>query len=371
MDLIYLKSKIARLLKKTKTTHNKKGEAAEAKSFKENQQQEEAFDTRDLGTRMVPVDKIVGSVGRYHDFDDKFRLKDYVPHDRLENIKKAIRDGQPMPPVDLYQIKDEYYVLDGNHRVSAAKEMGYGAIDARIVAFIPSKNTLENILYREQADFNEKTKLPYTIELTEMGQYPHLARQISRHRRFLEQGEEKHVSFENAALDWYKTIYLPLIEVIERGRLIDAFPERTIADLYAYVSSHQWEKRLTRKYGTGIDELIPKDMEDFRRQMSNKEEFEYPEKQREITVFVLMNISARKEQHIMEKLYALQEVREIHSVHGDVDILVKAVLTRDLLSSDAEIIGQFVTDRIAKISGVVRTQTLIPSSSRTKENGCG
>jgi hypothetical protein len=94
MDLIYLKSKIARLLKKTKTTRNQKGKAAEAKSFKENQQQEEAFDTRDLGTRMVPVDKIVGSVGRYHDFDDKFRLKDYVPHDRLENIKKAIRDGQ-------------------------------------------------------------------------------------------------------------------------------------------------------------------------------------------------------------------------------------------------------------------------------------
>jgi DNA-binding Lrp family transcriptional regulator len=371
MDITSLKSKIVRLLKKAETARNHKRKTAEAKSFKKNQQQEEAFDTRNLGTRMVPLDKIVGSVGRYHDFDDKFRLKGHVPHDRLQNIKKAIRDGQPMPPVGLYQIKDEYYVLDGNHRVSAAKEFGYGEIEARILEFIPSKNTLENILYRERAGFSEQTGLPHAIELTEVGQYAHLALQISKHRRFLEQVQEKPVSFENAALDWYRTIYLPLIGVIEKGRLIDAFPERTIADLYAYISSHQWEKGLTRRYGTGIDELIPRDMEDFRKKMSNKKENEYPEMQREITAFVLLNVSARKEQHIMEKLYGLQEVREIHSVHGDVDILVKAVLTRDLLSSDAEIIGQFVSDRIRQIPGVISTRTLIPASSKIKEDKRG
>jgi len=371
MDLTYLKSTILKLLKHIKSVGYHKGETAEAKSFKENQQKEEAFDSRDLGTQMVPIDKIVGSVGRYHDFDDKFRLKNHVPHDRLQNIKKAIRDGQPMPPVELYQIKDEYYVLDGNHRVSAAKEMRYGAIDARIVAFIPSKNTLENILYREQADFSEKTRLPYTIQLTEIGQYAHLAEQISMHRRFLKQGEAKDVSFENAALDWYKTIYLPLVEIIEKGHLIDSFPQRTIGDLYAYISSHQWEKGQTQKCGTSIDQLIPKDMEDFRKQMSNNKEFEYPEMQRSITVFVLMKVSAKKEPHIMEKLYVLPEVREIHSVHGEVDILVKAVLTRDLLSSDAEIIGRFVSDRVAQISGVISTQTLIPGSSRVKENESG
>jgi DNA-binding Lrp family transcriptional regulator len=371
MDITNLKSKIARLLNRTGTARNHKRKAAEAKSFKEHQQQEEAFDTRDLSTRTVPVDKIVGSVGRYHDFDDKFRLKDHVPHERLQNIKKVIREGRPMPPVDLYQIKDEYYVLDGNHRVSAAKEFGYDTIDARIVEFIPSKNTLENILYREKVGFSEKTGLPYAIELTEIGQYAHLALQISKHRRFLEQAQGKRISFENAALDWYKTIYLPLVGVIEKGRLIDSFRERTIADLYAYVSSHQWEKGLTRKYGTGIDQLIPKDMEEFRKKMLNKEEYEYPEMQRKITAFVLMNVSAKKEHHIMEKLYALHEVREIHSVHGDVDMLVKAVLTRDLLSSDAEIIGQFVSDRIRQIPGVISTQTLIPASSKIKENECG
>jgi hypothetical protein len=44
------------------------------KSFKEVQEQEAAFDTRDRGTRVVPLDRIVGSVGRYHDFDERFRI---------------------------------------------------------------------------------------------------------------------------------------------------------------------------------------------------------------------------------------------------------------------------------------------------------
>ena len=92
------------------------------KSFKEDQQREAAFDTRQRGSRMVPLEQIVGSVGRYHDFDDKFRLKQHVPPERLQSIKQAMREGKPLPPVRLYQIKGDYYVLDGNHRIAAAKD---------------------------------------------------------------------------------------------------------------------------------------------------------------------------------------------------------------------------------------------------------
>jgi hypothetical protein len=41
-------------------------------------------------------------------------------------------------------------------------------------------------------------------------------------------------------------------------------------------------------------------------------------------------------------------------------------LTRDLLSSDAEIIAQFVHENIRSISGVTSTQTLIPGYSKVK-----
>ena len=339
----------------------------EVKSFKENQKNEEAFETIDRGICSVPVNQIVGSVGRYHDFDGKFRLKQHVPSERLQNIRRAMREGKPLPRVKLFKIKNEYYVLDGNHRVSAAKEFGYQDIDANIVEFIPSKNTLENILYREKAEFKDKTGLPYSIDLTEVGQYAHLIKQIFKHQDFLKHTAGDSVSFESATLDWYETIYCPLIAIIENANLNESFPNRTAADLYTYITFHQWERSALRKYGSGIDQLISKDMEDFRKKMSNKKELEYPEMQREITAFILMNVAGKKEGRILEKLYALEEVREIHSVHGDVDILVKIVLIRDLVSSDAEIIGNFVHNQVRQIPGVLSTQTLIPGFSKIKE----
>jgi len=339
----------------------------EIKSFRENLEEDEPFDTRDLGTRPVRLDKIVGSVGRYHDFDSTFRLKDHLPHERLENVKKRMREGKPLPPVELYQFRDEYYVLDGHHRVSAAKEFGHEEIEARIVQVIPADDTLENMLYRERGDFNQKAKLPVLIELTEVGRYVQLERQILKHRSFLEQERGPDVSFQDAAFDWYKTIYLPLVAAIERGNLLESFPNRTLADLYMYISWHQWEKGATRKYGIGIDRSIPKDMEAFRKKMSEKKELEYPEMKREITAFVLMNVSAKREYRIIDKLYELDEVREIHSVHGEFDIIAKIVLTRDLITSDAETIGQFVHNQVRQMPGVVSTQTLIPGFSKIKK----
>ena len=66
----------------------------------------------------------MGSVGRYHDFDDQFRFKQKGFSERYQWIKNAMRGGLALKPVELFEIKDEYYVLDGNHRIAAAKEMG-------------------------------------------------------------------------------------------------------------------------------------------------------------------------------------------------------------------------------------------------------
>ena len=137
----------------------------ETKSFRENQTNEGAFDTINRGNRSVPLKQITGSVGRYQDFDSHFRIKKHIPSERLENIKAAMRSGKRLPPIKLYQIKDDFYVLDGNHRVSAAKEFDLDTILADIVEFIPSKNTLENILYRQRSVFIENTGLSQVIDL--------------------------------------------------------------------------------------------------------------------------------------------------------------------------------------------------------------
>ena len=338
----------------------------EAKSFSHDQRTQGAYETLDRGTQRVLLEQIVGSVGRYQDFDSRFRPKHHLASERYEGIKQALCAGRRLPPVKLYQIKNEFYVLDGNHRIAAAKELGHSDIEAHILEFIPSQNTLDNLLFRQRAQFSEQTGLPYAITLTEVGQYEHLLEQIAQHKTHLEQCQGACVDFKQAAADWYETIYRPLVTIIRKGELLKFFPQRTLDDLYAYISFHQWQKGRQRKYGIGIDRLIPNNMEAFRDQMANRSKSEYPEMLREITAFVLMNIRSKNERRIMEKLFALNEVKEIHSIHGNVDVLVKIVLTRDLLSSDAEIISEFVHDQMRQIPGVVSTQTLIPGQSMIK-----
>jgi hypothetical protein len=338
------------------------------KSFKEVQEQEAAFDTRDRGIRMVPLDRIVGSVGRYHDFDERFRIRSHLPAERLEKIKSKMKAGNALPPVKLYQIKNEYYALDGNHRIAAANELGYGEIKAWIIEFIPSKGSKENLLYREKTQFEDRTQLTFTIELTDFGQYDHLIEQISRHRDYLEKKAAAPVTFQKAANDWYETIYEPLIAIIKKGRLIRHFPGRTLADLYTFISVHQWARQdHGLRYGIGISELVPKNMEDFREKMAKLKQTEYPEMLREITAFVLINASAKKEVRLVDKLINLDEVKEVHSVHGSVDIIAKIVLKRDLVSSDAETIGDFIHNKIRQLPGVISTQTLIPGYSKIKK----
>lgn len=365
MAIFSLKSTIARLRDRIGKHRPNKDTVG---SFNDRQQEEAAFDSRVRGIRTVPIDRIVGSVGRYQDLDDRFRLKLHVPSERLQRIKEAMRDGRPLPPVRLYQIKDEYYVMDGNHRIAAAKEFGHDEILADIIEFIPSPTTLQNLVFRDRADFYDRTQLKRDIQLTEVGQYAHLLKQIEDHRAYLQQERSESPSFEAAAQDWYRTIFRPLCTIIRRGRLVESLPGRSVADLYAYISVHQWETGRRRRYGSGIDELVLNDMEAFRKKMMETKDCDYPEMRRGITAFILMNVQAKKEFKVVDKIFELEEVREVHSVHGDVDILIKIYLSRDLLSSDAEIISQFVHEKIRQLPGVISTKTLIPGYSKIKDS---
>ncbi|MEJ2165965.1 MAG: transcriptional regulator, partial [Desulfobacterales bacterium] len=268
MGITFWKSKPAQKSNYRAEAIDKENKKSDVKSFRDQQEREAAFDHRDRGIRTVPLNRIVGSVGRYKDFDSRFRLKHNVPSDRLEWVRAALREGRTLGPVKLFEIKDEFYVLDGNHRIAAAKELGHDEILAHIVEFIPSKNTLQNILYRERAEFADRTRLSAEVNLTEVNQYAYLLEQISEHQDYLREAGENAVTFEAAAQDWFKTIYRPLCTLIKRGRLVDSFPERTIDDLYAYITHQQWKEGRKRQYGIGIDKLVPKNMEEFRKKMA-------------------------------------------------------------------------------------------------------
>lgn len=336
-------------------------------SFSEQQAKEEDVQFIRHGVKLIPLQNITGSVGKYHDFDSQFRPKKHVDSRRFSDIKKAMREGSRLPPVKLYQIRKDYFVLDGNHRVAAAKELGLTEISADVVELLSSRNTMDNLLYLERKKFYEDTGLPETIDLTEVGKYNYLETQIKKHRVYLTDQSGRECDLRKAARDWYNTIYVPLTTTIESGSLLKYFPGRTVGDLYTYISYHHWERSSNRRYGIGIDRMIPKSMEEFRKNMLEKKTPDYPELQRTITAFVLVNTDTKAEHKVIDLLFALEEVQEVHSVHGTIDILVKVVLKRDLLASDAEIISEFVEFNIRKIEGITRTQTMIPGISRVKE----
>jgi hypothetical protein len=85
------------------------------------------------GIRTVEVGKITGSVGRHRDFDASFLPLKRSMAERWGRIDRAYHRGVELPTVSLYKIGDEYFVRDGNHRVSVARYHGVAAIDAEVV----------------------------------------------------------------------------------------------------------------------------------------------------------------------------------------------------------------------------------------------
>lgn len=216
-------------------------------SFAARKQKYELTDSVDLGLRIVPVSNIAGSVNRWQDFDAKFRIRNRTNFHRYERIKQAVERGEVLPPVKLYKVKDRYYVVDGNHRVAVAKEVGQAYIDAYVTEFLPPGNTKEHLLWRERSAFQRQTGL-LDIELTELGSYEKLLAQIRDYQA--EESERLGIEqpLEHAASSWYAEIYKPVVQLIREQKLLDDFPNRTEADLFLYASYHKLAKsRLTNQ----------------------------------------------------------------------------------------------------------------------------
>lgn len=204
-------------------------------------------DSIDLGLRIVPVEDIVGSVNRWRDFDARFRMKNKTTIYRYRRIKQAVEQGEIMPPIVLYKVREKYYVVDGNHRVAVAKEVGQTYIDAEVIEFFPPANSEPNLIWRERSLFERKTAL-FGIDFTELGSYEKLLLQIEEFRRDESKALGHELTLEEASSSWEQEIYKPVIDLIHKQRLLDDFPNRTEADLFLYASYHKVAKaRLTKQ----------------------------------------------------------------------------------------------------------------------------
>lgn len=87
------------------------------------------------GLRSVEISKIRGSEGRSKDFDISFRPLLKNQRDRWQSVATARLEDKPLPPVELVQVGDTYFVRDGHHRISVSKALGEEFIEATIVSW--------------------------------------------------------------------------------------------------------------------------------------------------------------------------------------------------------------------------------------------
>jgi len=209
---------------------------------------------RYLGHQAVPLDHIIGSEGRYCDFDRRFLPRSNALKQRWSNIDKARTQSVELPPVDLYKIGDIYFVRDGNHRVSVARQQGQSYIDAYVTELVvdvpltPDLSVRDLLLKEEYSDFLEWTNLHQLrpderIEFTELGGYLDLVRHINAHRYYMSKERGYEVSRDEAVADWYDTVYMPIVRVIREQGALRYFPGRTEADLYRWIMEHRWYMR--------------------------------------------------------------------------------------------------------------------------------
>lgn len=227
-----------------------RGKPAELLSFEDIKARLRLREESYRGLQEVPLDRIVGSVGRYRDFTSGFLPKNSKMQERWSRVYAQANSLEGMPPIELYKIDDVYFVRDGNHRVSVARQMGQKTIQAHVTE-LPTPIDLEPGMSPEELDaaeayasFLQTTRLAHTrphhqsIKLSEPQRYVDLLGHIYLHQRALELECNCTYSLADAAADWYDNVYRPAVTLIRKYDVLRHFPKRTEGDLYLWLVDH-------------------------------------------------------------------------------------------------------------------------------------
>ncbi len=213
------------------------------------------------GIHEIPLADIVGSVGRYQDFTRSFLPTNPSDEMRWAGLRTYMEKGS-YPPIDVYQLGDAYFVIDGNHRVSIAKILGHAYISAYVtevktrVPFSQTDTPNQLICKSLYAQFLEQTNIDTLLPdsnllLTMCDQYDLLLSQIEVHRYFMWLEHDREYPQDEVATGWYAQSYLPIVQIIREQGLLSLFPERTEADMYILLTEHRLE--LEKQLGSQVD----------------------------------------------------------------------------------------------------------------------
>ena len=225
------------------------------------------------GMQTIPINQIVGSEGRYRDFNKYFLPRSEFLRNRWERVDRAQITDVPLPAIQVYEIGGAYFVRDGNHRVSVARSMGAEDIDAEVtslsaeIAITPSMTVEElrdAVIEYEKKNFYEKTSFgeltgDWDLNFTQPGSYDEICNHVMVHKYYLNQGQKEEIPFKDALVSWYKNVYRPIINIINEDMLDTSFPGKSPSDLYVWIVKH-WD---TLKKENGVHFTVAEAARDF------------------------------------------------------------------------------------------------------------
>jgi hypothetical protein len=242
-------------------------------SFEVEQARRGAYSRSDRGLKIVAVQRVVGSVGRSDVLDARFRYRRGIDprgaDSRVQRVRQLFESGR-VPPLELYRVGDDYFVVDGHHRLRVALERGQVEIEANVVEYVPDRTDPADAVFHERRAFVRATGLR-EVRASEVGRYPHLLSRVQDHRHELarERVGRSHPfaapfrppagdppDLRAAARDWHEREYQPVVEVLRAERLPEQFPGKALGDLYGYVCDHRWYLSERRGWDVGVDQAL-------------------------------------------------------------------------------------------------------------------
>jgi hypothetical protein len=201
---------------------------------------------RYVGIRAVPIDRIVGSVDRFEDFDRQFRPKKWHFRARLHGLRDALPEVGDFSPISVFEVGGVYFVSDGHKRVAVARERGAASLDAEVVRLdtsydLPLDLDIRQLIHTEQQRlFMEKSGLgrarPDAIfEFSRPEGYPELLEVLKVHGYDMMREKKELLDPSDIAADWYDNVYLPACEAVHREKLPQAYSYKTKAELFLWV----------------------------------------------------------------------------------------------------------------------------------------
>lgn len=217
-----------------------------------------------IGMKVIPINKIVGSEGRYRDFDNQFFPKRSIIKERWEHVDEAVIKDIVLPPIKVYELGGLYFVRDGNHRVSVAKSKGVEFIDAEVVSLqteiklSPARTLngmMKQIISYEKRNFYFETNFGditdyWVLDFSTAGQYDVIYNHILTHKYFINQNQTEEIPMEDAILSWFNNVYLPVVTTIQKYKIMKYFRKNTVSDLYVWIITFYDE--LKKKFGDGL-----------------------------------------------------------------------------------------------------------------------